>query len=132
MSRPHRLAIGWIWEVPFYKNARGFLGQALGNWQISGVYQAESGQPYDALSFNDANGNFDAAGDRAVLNAARGPGRGTEVNWVTRSGRIVDAATPVDPSEVVGYVAVGPERRVCLRGHGRSATPAATFFARRG
>ena len=107
LSRPHRLAIGWIYEVPFYKNEGGFLGHALGNWQISGVYQAESGQPYDALSFNDANGNFDAAGDRSVLNAAGDRSRGTDVNWLTRDGNIV-ARDTVDPSQVVGYVAVDP------------------------
>jgi hypothetical protein len=107
LSRPHRLAIGWIWEVPFFKNERGFIGQALGNWQISGVYQAESGQPYDALSFNDANGNFDAAGDRTVFNAVGDLRRGTDVNWLTRDGSIVERDS-VDPSQVVGYVAVDP------------------------
>ena len=58
-------------------------------------------------SFNDANGNFDAAGDRTVFNAAGDRGRGTDVNWLTRDGNIVERET-VDPSEVVGYVAIDP------------------------
>ncbi|HSE97035.1 MAG TPA: TonB-dependent receptor [Blastocatellia bacterium] len=104
LSRRHRFSVGWIWELPFYRNEGGFLGQLLGNWQISGIYQAESGQLVDALSFNDANGNFDNAGDRTVINPAGDRRLGTGVNWVTRNGRVV-APGSVANSEVVGYVA---------------------------
>jgi hypothetical protein len=107
LSRRHRLSIGWIWELPFYKNEGGFLGQVLGNWQISGIYQAESGQLVDALSFNDANGDFDNAGDRTVLNPNGDLGRGSSVSWVTRNGRVV-APGSVANSEVVGYIADDP------------------------
>ena len=107
MSRRHRLSVGWIWELPFYRNERGIAGQVLGNWQISGVYQAESGQLVDALSFNDANGNFDNAGDRTIININGDRNLGTAVNWLTRSGAIV-APGSVPNSQVVGYVAVNP------------------------
>jgi hypothetical protein len=107
LSRRHRFSVGWIWELPFYRNERGLLGHALGNWQLSGVFQAESGQRVDALSFNDANGDFDNAGDRAVLNVNGDLRRGTGVNWLLRSGQIV-ANGDADPSDVVGYVAVDP------------------------
>ena len=118
LSRPHRLAIGWIWEVPFYKNARGFLGQALGNWQISGVYQAESGQPYDALSFNDANGNFDAAGDRRS-STPRGPwpGHGRKLADQKRPDRRAGFGRPERSRRLRRR---RPERGVRLCGHGRS------------
>jgi hypothetical protein len=107
LSRRHRLSIGWIWELPFYKNERGFLGQVLGNWQISGIYQAESGQLVDALSFNDANGDFDNAGDRTVINPNGDRRLGTGVNWVTRNGNVV-APGSVPNDQVVGYVAENP------------------------
>jgi hypothetical protein len=107
LSRRHRLSVGWIWEVPFYRNERGFMAQILGNWQISGVYQAESGQLVDALSFNDANGNFDNAGDRTVLNINGDQSLGSAVNWITTTGAIVEPGE-VDPDEVVGYIAVNP------------------------
>jgi outer membrane receptor protein involved in Fe transport len=107
LSRPHRFSVGWIWEVPFYREARGWRSHLLGNWQISGVYQAESGQLVDALSFNDANGNGDAAGDRTIINTAGEARRGSDVNWVLRTGQIVPNGG-ADPSEVVGYVAVDP------------------------
>src|SRR5262249_41002799 len=80
LSHPHRFVASWIYELPFYRNRHGLLGQTLGNWQISGVYQAESGQLVDALNFNDTNGNFDSAGDRAVVNPAGDPKKGTDVN----------------------------------------------------
>ncbi len=120
LSRPHRLVVGWIYELPFYRNERGFRGQALGNWQISGVYQAESGQPVDALSFNDANGDFDNAGDRTVLNLNGDPRRGTDVNWVLRNGQVVPRDS-ADPSQVVGYVAADPNAQFVFADTGAKA-----------
>jgi hypothetical protein len=121
LSRRHRLSIGWIWELPFYKNEGGFLGQVLGNWQISGIYQAESGQLVDALSFNDANGNLDAAGDRTVLNVNGDQRRGTDVNWVTRTGQIVpNGGAP--SSDVVAYVAADPSAGFVFADVGAVAT----------
>jgi hypothetical protein len=107
LSRRHRFSVGWIWELPFYRNERGIMAQVLGNWQISGVYQAESGQLVDALSFNDANGNFDNAGDRTVLNVNGDKKLGSAVNWVTRTGDIVEPGS-VPNSQVVGYIATNP------------------------
>jgi hypothetical protein len=128
LSHPHRFVASWIYELP-YKGSNGFTRQLLGNWQISGVYQAESGQLVDALSFNDANGNLDNAGDRAVLNPNGTENKGSNVNWVTRSGSIV-APGSVSASQVVGYVvapapggvAVNPNARFVFAGTGAKST----------
>ena len=45
-DRPHRLAVNYIYEVPGPK--RGILKQLLGGWQLSGVTQGQSGQPFTA------------------------------------------------------------------------------------
>ena len=85
----------------------------LNQWQVSASYIAESGQPVTALSFVDANGNGDAAGDRAIFNpgfSARNTATG--VNAVCRAGG-TGATSIVAPDvcgagDTVGYVAVNP------------------------
>jgi hypothetical protein len=121
LSRRHRFAVSWIWELPFYRDEKGWMGRLLGGWQISGIYQAESGQLVDALSFVDANGNGDTAGDRAVLNINGDPRRGTAVNWLLRSGQIVPSGSAPD-SEVVGYIAIDPRAMFVLADVGARAT----------
>jgi hypothetical protein len=37
----------FTYELPFFKTQQGFLGRALGGWQLSGFYQGYSGHPID-------------------------------------------------------------------------------------
>lgn len=87
----------------------------LDGWQINGSFIAESGQPVTALSGQDANGDFDTAGDRAILNPNGTGLTGSGVNFVRRNpvtGRTSIAADePDDPSLVVGYVATNSSAR---------------------
>ncbi|MEX2263177.1 MAG: carboxypeptidase regulatory-like domain-containing protein [Bryobacteraceae bacterium] len=41
----HRSTTAWLYELPFYSNKRGFLGQLLGGWQLNGVLVMETGMP---------------------------------------------------------------------------------------
>jgi hypothetical protein len=114
LDRPHRFVVSWIWELPFYRGERGLMGQLLGNWQLSGVYQIESGQPFTPLSQRDLNGNFDTAGDRSIINPAGDKKKGTDVLAVTKARAFIPLSnignnpgqTPA--SQVVGYVARDP------------------------
>jgi hypothetical protein len=114
LDRPHRFVVSWVYELPFYRNERGLRGQTLGNWQISGVYQYESGQPFTPLSQRDLNGNFDTAGDRSIFNPNGDRNRGTDVLAVTKTRQFISLAdigsapgqTPA--SQIVGYVARDP------------------------
>jgi hypothetical protein len=45
-DRPHNFIGSFVWEIPKTK-ATGVLGQVLNNWQFSGVYRWQSGQPYN-------------------------------------------------------------------------------------
>jgi Carboxypeptidase regulatory-like domain len=107
LDRPHRFVASWIWELPFYRGERSLLGQLLGNWQLSGVYQAESGQPFSPLSQRDVNGNGDTAGDRTIFNPNGDRKLGTDVLWVTKDRSFVPIGS-VPSSQVVGYVAANP------------------------
>jgi hypothetical protein len=40
----------FTYELPFFKKQRGFLGHALGGWQLSGFYQGYSGHPLEVYN----------------------------------------------------------------------------------
>jgi hypothetical protein len=50
-SRPHRVALSSIYELPFGKNRQfgsnwnGWVDAFLGGWQIQGIYERQSGEP---------------------------------------------------------------------------------------
>jgi len=50
----HRFVVSWNWALPWAKNLKGFAGQALGGWTISGIYQTQTG---GAFSVYDGSGN---------------------------------------------------------------------------
>lgn len=61
-DRTHRGSITYVYELPFFKEQRGFVGRALGGWQFSGVTTFESGVPYTVVNGADADaigGNLD-------------------------------------------------------------------------
>jgi len=67
-DRTHRFVVNYIWEVPLFRNSRnGVLRSVLGGWQIAGVTQAQSGQPFTVFTGVDSNGNGTAGGDRPNL-----------------------------------------------------------------
>jgi hypothetical protein len=53
-DRTHVFQIGWLYELPFLKNAGGATGALLGGWQINGVAAAFSGTPYSIGGTNNA------------------------------------------------------------------------------
>jgi hypothetical protein len=63
-DRRHRGVVSWIYELPGYQ--RRWLDAAAGGWQFSGVFQAQSGQPFTIVTGVDSNGNG-GGGDRPNL-----------------------------------------------------------------
>lgn len=49
--RAHNLALNWVYEIPTLFRDNGFAKQALGGWQVSGIYQYQTGRP-DNISFS--------------------------------------------------------------------------------
>jgi hypothetical protein len=41
----HRATAAWLYELPFFRTQRGFVGLALGGWQVNGVLVMETGLP---------------------------------------------------------------------------------------
>lgn len=58
----HNFVLSGLWELPFYRSRKDFVGHALGGWTISGVMNKHSGLPFTALigacdQNNDRNGD---------------------------------------------------------------------------
>jgi Carboxypeptidase regulatory-like domain len=54
-DRPHVLIVNYIYELPFGRGT-GWLDKLLGNWDVSGVYQYQSGSPFSVRSSDDFAG----------------------------------------------------------------------------
>ncbi len=71
-DRPHRIVAYWNYDVPWIKSTATWnkVGkQVFGGWQISGVFDAQSGQPFTIRTGVDTNGIGSAAPARPNLNA---------------------------------------------------------------
>ena len=49
-DRRHVFAATYFYDVPFLRNRGGFVGTALGGWQLSGITRAQSGPPITILA----------------------------------------------------------------------------------
>jgi hypothetical protein len=60
----HRLAVNWLWEVPFFRDRPGIAGALLGGWQINGVTALQSGFPINVFTSQSfaAGGDYNADG----------------------------------------------------------------------
>jgi hypothetical protein len=64
-DRKHRFVAHWLYEMP--RLGSGWMDRAFGGWQFSGVFQAQSGQPFTIVTGVDSNGNG-GGGDRPNFN----------------------------------------------------------------
>ncbi|HEV2761604.1 MAG TPA: TonB-dependent receptor [Pyrinomonadaceae bacterium] len=128
---PHRFVLGFTYEVPGREMENGFLKQVLGYWTLSGIFQAQSGQPFTPQSGLDANLNFDAAGDRTIFNPSGVPGTGSPVCAVNNAGQFLTAAGAVTTdinacrpgsANAVAYFAINPNAQYIQAGLGARAT----------
>jgi hypothetical protein len=56
-NRRHRSITSYVYELPFFKSNKGFVGKALGGWETSGVLTLQGGSPFTLM---------DSAGGTAV------------------------------------------------------------------
>jgi hypothetical protein len=60
----HNFTSNFIYEVPIFKDQRGFVGKLLGGYQVSGIIQLTSGKPYTP---SQISGNSDTGFDGAFF-----------------------------------------------------------------
>ncbi|HEX8424305.1 MAG TPA: hypothetical protein VF634_12885, partial [Pyrinomonadaceae bacterium] len=61
-DRTHRAVFTYVYQLPWLREQRGFIGHALGGWELSGVTTFETGVPVTVANGADADGiggNFD-------------------------------------------------------------------------
>jgi hypothetical protein len=51
----HRLVLSYQWSLPFFKDAHGWSGQVLGNWQVSGITTLMTGTPFTVFDSKDVS-----------------------------------------------------------------------------
>jgi hypothetical protein len=124
---PHKFAVTWVYDFPNVHSENRFVRGLAHNWEWSGSYLAQSGQPVTPLSNVDANANNDGAGDRTIINPAGVGLTATTVQQVCNDGtggatRIVTSTSAACASgNVVGYVAVNANARFVQAGLGALA-----------
>jgi hypothetical protein len=127
LDLPQKFAITWVYDFPNVHSENRFVRGLAHNWEWSGTYLAQSGQPVTPLSNVDANANGDGAGDRTIINPAGVGLTGTTVQQVCNDGaggatRIITATNPACASgNVVGYVAANSNARFVQAGLGALA-----------
>ena len=77
LDRPHAFSASFIYDFPFYKEQRGFVGHLLGGWQINGVQVSTSGNPFTPnqtanLSYGLGNAYL-TSGDRPFISNPNAP-----------------------------------------------------------
>ena len=72
-DRTHRASFTYVYELPFFRDQKGFVGKLLGGFQISGVTVFESGAPLTVANGVDADG-IGGNLDRPDFNPAGAPG----------------------------------------------------------
>jgi hypothetical protein len=58
-DRTHRLAVSYVYNLPFYAKAEGWKRKVLGGWGLSGVTVFQSGLPFSIID-SSAGSAFDA------------------------------------------------------------------------
>jgi hypothetical protein len=53
LNTPQMLVLSYVYDLPFYRNQRGFVGQVLGGWEFSGITTIQSGQSQIMTQSND-------------------------------------------------------------------------------
>lgn len=87
-DRTHVFQLGFVYDLPFAKDSKSFLGRLVQNWQINGIGAAYSGTPFSIVGTNTA---VNCPGCGTVLIDVNGdpkptgtPGSGTEP-WYDKS-----------------------------------------------
>jgi carboxypeptidase family protein/TonB-dependent receptor-like protein len=65
----HNLNISGLWDLPFLRNRRDFIGKAFGGWQIDGILTAHTGFPWTphiGQCVHAANSNVNVCPSRPI------------------------------------------------------------------
>jgi len=67
-TRPHRLVLSYLYQLPWMKDSKSLSGRLLGGWGLSGVTTIQAGQRLTLL-YTNAKSAYGITGDRASIAA---------------------------------------------------------------
>lgn len=74
----HRFVLSGVWNLDYARNFSAVPKAILGGWQFSGIFTAQSGQPYSGVVNFDLNGDSNSRTDRT-------PGLGRDTFYLPRT-----------------------------------------------
>jgi Carboxypeptidase regulatory-like domain len=72
-NRPHRLAVSYTYDLPFFQHAAGIKKIALGGWEVAGVSIFQNGLPFSIYDSSSGTA-FLGQGSTPLLGASLAPG----------------------------------------------------------
>jgi hypothetical protein len=63
-DRTHVLVTNYIYKVPFFRDRHNLIGYTLGGWEISGIYQYQTGTPFSVRTSQDIAGVGTGSGNQ--------------------------------------------------------------------
>ncbi|HYZ85895.1 MAG TPA: TonB-dependent receptor [Bryobacteraceae bacterium] len=81
IDRRHRFVASNVWDIPWLRNNRGFLGQIFGGWSINNIIQLTSGAPVTINQAGDSHNTGAFSNPRPHIL----PGQTVERVWENRS-----------------------------------------------
>jgi hypothetical protein len=104
LDRPHAFSSSFIYDLPWMKEQRGFVGKLVGGWQINGTYILTSGGVYTpGQSGNGTIGlgnTYLTAGDRPFLTNPNVDRRLVGITAI--DARLLFAGAPLPPANGSG------------------------------
>jgi hypothetical protein len=93
---PHTASIYFVYELPFFKSQKGFLGHVLGGYQASATWRYSSGQLWTPSEFAGENSSCQNAFDNAFFSGGSTcrPFAGNSRAPVDSVGACTDATLP--------------------------------------
>jgi len=87
--RRHRFVTSWVYDIPGPRD--GVLGTAVGGWQVTGIYQWQSGEPFTIESGRD-NAGWGLGENRAIRTGQpfEPPDGSDETVWFNRAAFAVN------------------------------------------
>jgi hypothetical protein len=94
LNTPQILVVSYVYDLPFYKEQKGFLGHVLGGWELSGITNFQSGQSNTVVQ-TGTDPFANAANNNSGLNLAGSRGNDAQL----RTDQIGDPSGPKTAKE---------------------------------
>jgi outer membrane receptor protein involved in Fe transport len=97
----HAFAANFLWELPFLREQKGFLGRVAGGWQVNGIVRVQSGRPFTPTHSLASRNPYEDAGFMQAFFGAGSHFRPFEGNPNAPRDRV--AITDVDACIFYGF-----------------------------